>query len=307
MTLDDCEEIFSKALLSKSESEFVYEIDPLWSYYELLSVELGRGSIFWRARPVEEKIYPSVADLKYPPKNAARLNRLNEKGVSCFYAAKNIETALAEIDAQEGQIIQVAGYRILPNSGLRLALIGEYAHVQKAGYISLSGTDPDRTISRLMNSKPIHEALRYLYIDKFFSNILTDENARNEGYLKSRTLGGIIYSKINVDGIAFPSVKDKGGFNVAIKPEGFEEKMHNASCLVIEIMRKRKFGVLEYRLIKSAQRIDDDGSFYWMPEDTPPGIMGVYGMTKDEYEFAIKTPSDKNNLLNITSFYSNRD
>ena len=113
MTLDECEIIFSKALSSKNESEFFYEIDPLRLFYELLSVGLGRGSIFWRARLIKDDIYSSIEELGYPPKESSGLGRLNDKGTSCFYGAKNIETALIEIGAKEGQLIQLAGYRVL--------------------------------------------------------------------------------------------------------------------------------------------------------------------------------------------------
>lgn len=305
MTLDDCEIIFSKALSSKSESEFSYEIERLWPFYELLSIGLGRGSIFWRARLIEDEVYPSVEDLEYPPKEFSGLGRLNDKGSPCFYAAKNIETALIEIGAKEGQLVQLAGFRVLLNCCLRLALIGEYANVQKTGYISFSGSDPDRTISRIINGMPIHKAMRCIYIDKFYSNILADVNAKSENYFKSRALGAIIHYRISADGIAFPSIKDKGGINIAVRPALFDEKMHNVSCLVVKIVRERRYGLLEYKIIKSAKKIDDERKFCWSAGQNPE-IIGIYGMTKNEYEFAMKEPHNKSKLMDLTSFYNQK-
>ena len=42
-----------------------------------------------------------------------------------------IETALAEVDAMEGQLVQLAGFRVKNESPIRLAVIGKYANVQK--------------------------------------------------------------------------------------------------------------------------------------------------------------------------------
>ena len=302
MTLDDCETVFSKVQSCKNESVFSYEIDLLWRYYELLSVGIGRGSIFWRARLINDEIFPLVKDLEYPTKDLSNSGRLNDKGSPCFYAAKNIETALIEIGAKEGQLVQIAGFRIIPNCQLMLALVGEYANVQKTGYMSFSGSDPDRTISKIINNMPIPTALRCIYIDKFYSNILADVNAKNDNYFKSRALGAIIHSRIKADGIAFPSIKDKGGFNIAINPTKFDKKMHNVSCLVVKVIKKRKFGLLEYKIIKSAKYTDTDGKFCWSDQQHP-SIIGIYGMTKDEYDFVMKTPHDKNNLMNLSSFH----
>lgn len=303
MNLDDCEKIFSNTLASKTESEFAFEINPIWDKYEILSLGFGRGSIYWRARLVEDEIYTNIDELKYPSKEKAKLGRLNEIGKPCFYAATTRETALAEVDAQEDQLIQMAGYRVPLESCLQLALVGEYSNVQKTGYISMTGSDPDRTISKLLNEKSLSEGIRCVYIDRFLSEILADVDAKNDNYLKSRTLAELIYSKVDADGIAFPSVKDKGGFNIAVKPDSYEKNLHNVACLIVKVKRKRKYGILEYEVVKSAQTIDDNGDFVWMPKDSPYE-MGIYGMTKHEYEFAMKSPHDKNNLMNVTSFYS---
>jgi len=304
MKLDVCDRIFSNALACKSESEFCYEIERLWPFYKLLSVGLKRGSIFWRARLIKGDFYPSVAQLKYPSKEIADIGRLNDKGVPCFYAAKNMETSLIEIGATEGQFVQLAGFRLFLDSSLRLALIGEYANVQKTGYISFSGTDPDGTIRKMLNKMPMHEAIRSIYIDKFFSGILASVDAQNENYFKSRALGATIHLRISTDGIAFPSVRDYGGFNVAIKPESFDEKMHNVCCLVVKVGKLRKYGLLEYEIVRSVQQIDDAGKFYWSTEQNPK-IVGIYGMTREEYEFAKKLPQ-RNDLTDLTTFYSQR-
>ena len=129
---------------------------------------------------------------------------------------------------------------------------------------------------------------------------MSDVNAKSENYFKTRALGATIHSKISADGIAFPSTKDKGGFNIAIKATPFDEKMHNVSCLVVEIVRERRYGLLEYKILKSAQKIDEEKNFCWSASQNPK-LTGIYGMTKDEYEFGMKSSHNKSTLMDMTS------
>ena len=163
MTLDECETIFDKALASTTEAEFCYLIEPLFTEYEILSLELGRGSIFWRARLILDGPYTSLSEMDYPPAEYAKVGRLNEIGTPCFYISAQMETALAEVEAKEGQRVQVAGFRILNEAPIFLAVIGEYSNVQKCGYMHFVGKDPDMTLSKILNSIPRQDALKKIY------------------------------------------------------------------------------------------------------------------------------------------------
>ncbi|MBL7251485.1 RES family NAD+ phosphorylase [Alloalcanivorax marinus] len=305
MTLDDCEEIFQQALSSESEAAFCYAVDPLFNEYEVLSLQLGRGSMFWRARIVESEIYPNISDLHYPPARFARQGRLNDLGSPCLYVATKEETALVEVGARGGQLVQLAGFRIKRDSPIRMAVIGEYANTQKNGYMHFVGSDPDMTIAKILNSMPRQEALKKIYIDKFFANVLADPDATNNGYLFSRALGKAIYSRISAEAIVFPSVKDRGGFNIAVQAEPSEKSFHNVSCLVVRIGKPRKYGLIEFAIVKSAERLDDDWNFVWREEGNP-AVIGMYNMSKEEFDMVSCDPDEKNNLLNMLNAHTKR-
>jgi hypothetical protein len=298
MTLDDCEKIFHQALSSVSESSFCYAIEPLLAEYEILSLEYGRGSIFWRARLIDGEIYKNIADLDYPPPMLARQGRLNNAGEPCFYIAACKETALAEVGATEGQLVQIAGFRINNDSLIRLAVIGEYANVQKNGYMHFAGKDPDMAITKTLNYMPRQTALKKIYIDKFFASILADPDASANGYMFSRALARSIYSRIGAEGIIFPSVKDRGGFNIAVQAEPSDNSFHNVCCLVVRMGVPRRFGLMDFTTIKSAEHLDDDWNFVWL-EGEDSEIIGMYNMSKEELELAAHNPSDRNNLLHM--------
>lgn len=283
MNTEECEKLFSKAMKSSSETEFFHSIDPLFSEYGILSIELGRGSTFWRARKINDEIYPNIDDLNYPPPEIVNIGRLNDKGIPFFYASADIETALAEVDPEEGQLVQLAGFKIKNEFPLILAVIGEYSNVQKNGYMHFFGKDPDRTISNMLNRLPRNEAIKKIYIDRFFAHVLRDVNAHSNNYQFSRALSRAILSKNHADGIVFPSVKDRGGFNLGIKSEPSDKCLHNVSCLVAKVNAKREFGLIDYEIINSATRLDKSGNFIW-PEKYVPESIGFYNISKDEVD-----------------------
>lgn len=285
MNLDQCEAIFDRALSSRNEAEFCHHIAPLFDVYEILSVGMGRGSnTFWRARATEGDPWPSLKDMDYPPANKARVGRLNDAGSPCFYSAGRIETALLEIEAQEGQLIQLAGFKIAPDEIVQFILIGEYTYVHKTGYVRLTGVDPDGTIKRIINSMSPENAIATIYIDRFFANILSDPHARHSGYMLSRALGAELQSRIkSADGIAFPSVRDPGGFNYAVRPEPSDRVFRNVACAIASIGRNRRYNLIEHEVIGCADGLDDEENFVWA-DPYQPRTLGMYAMTKDEYE-----------------------
>lgn len=305
MDLDNCDLIFDSALLSKGEAEFCHRIDPLFSNYEIVSVGLGRANIFWRARNVEGDLWSNVCDLDYPPPEKARRGRVNDVGSPCFYVAKGIQTALLEIEAKEGQLIQVGGFRVLENEVLRLIVVGEYANVQKNGYMHFSGTDPGRTIQKILNQKD-KKALSLLYVDKFLASVIGDPLARDSHYTFSRALGALLHSKVEADGILFPSVRDLGGFNLAVRPEPSDRVFHNVACVLVKVGKRRRFGVLDYEIVSSAIRIDDQLNFIW-PNQYQSGQLNIYGLNKQEYDFAGRRAEDKDAMFELLSMHSPRN
>lgn len=304
MNLDECDKIFKLATASRTEAEFCHHITPLFNTYDTLSIGLGRGNIFWRARPIEKSPWPNVYDLDYPPPQIAKRGRLNDKGSPCFYISQGIETALQEIEATEGQIIQVAGFRVLSDQILRLIIIGEYSHVQKRGFMNFTGTDPDRAISNLINNQ-LKNPLSLLYIDRFLSNIIGDPNARKTDYIFSRALGEFLHSQVEADGIAFPSTRDPGGFNLAVKPAPSDRLLHNVACLLVKVGKRRNFNVLDHKIINSAIKIDDELNFIW-PEKYQDGQLNVYGMTKEEYDF-FRNRTKKCDIYDMLSMHSSQN
>jgi len=285
VNLDQCEAIFDRALASRNEAEFCHHITPLFDVYEILSFGFGRGSnTFWRARLTEAGPWACLKDMGYPPAEKARTGRLNDAGAPCFYLAGRVETALLEVEAQEGQLIQLAAFKIDSEEMVSLILVGEYTYVHKTGYVRLTGVDPAGTITSILNGMSPENAVVTIYIDRFFASILSDPHARESGYMFSRALGAALHSRIkDADGIAFPSVRDSGGFNYAILPEPSDRVFQNVACALARIGKLRRYGLVEYTFAGCADSLGVEDSFIWA-DPYQPNTLGMYGMTKDEFE-----------------------
>src|SRR5262249_22041597 len=78
---------------------------------------------------------------------------------------------------------------------------------------------------------------------------------------------------------------------------------HNVSCLVVEMGKPRRFGMIEFSTLKSAERIDDSGRFVW-PENRAPETIGIYNLSKEEFEAASRGTDDKNRLLDMLHLHT---
>lgn len=145
---------------------------------------------------------------------------------------------------------------------------------------------------------PRQEALKKLYIDKFFASVLADPDASANGYMFSRALAKTIYSRVGAEGIVFPSAKDRGGFNIAVQAAPSDRSFLNVCCLVVRMGKPRKFGLIEFTIAKSAEQLDGNWNFIWL-EGANSETVGMYNISNEEFEMASRNPNDRNNLLNM--------
>lgn len=107
---------------------------PILSAYRPVSHSPHQSSIWWRARKCEgNKRFENLHDLIYPPADKVTFGRANLPNKPAMYASWNTATAVAEVAAQPGDLIQVIGIRrqrLKPFSSL---LIGEMQSVYNSG------------------------------------------------------------------------------------------------------------------------------------------------------------------------------
>lgn len=285
MTLDECDKAFARIRSTTLPAEVCHALEPIFDYYEVMNIELGRDSVFWRARLAEANPFGSLNEMTYPPAPYAKLGRLNDDKSPCLYAATREETALLEIGAAQDTYVQLIGFKVKPNAAIRVALIGELLHVYKTGYPRLTGTDPGRTFHRYLNDKGWERGRRLLYLDAFLAELLGDPEAKNQDYARTRALASMVYRRKEIEGIVFPSVPAPLGMNLALKPDSTDKNLQPVCCLHARITRTRQFGFIEFQVIHQAERMDFEGEFTWTKSEDS-STRRFFNLTKEEYEEA---------------------
>ncbi|MEN3156769.1 RES family NAD+ phosphorylase [Alkalimonas sp. NCh-2] len=260
---------FRKDLSSADSPE---AIEKLLSWY--IESFGGLNFKFGYDRPIiRARLCPSiegfshVSELHSPPPEVTSIGRMNEKGSPMFYASYHIGTALAEINAKEGDIVQIGQFQ-LPNqsgSGIRCLAIGEiYNAYHGTSTISQELFYEIRKLIDKLGKNDIRGLISYLYMDALSAELLNDLSASEKNYIYSRTLSRLLLERHpEIDGLIFPSAKIKGTSNISLRPESVLKKAKVASSQVIEITKLYPYGLYDFKIVKQAKGENYDGKIIW--------------------------------------------
>ncbi|MDZ4298989.1 MAG: RES family NAD+ phosphorylase [Moraxellaceae bacterium] len=248
------------------------EIEKLLSWYirffDGLNFEFGYDRPIIRARlcPSTDG-FSHIGELHSPPPKVTSIGRMNEKGNPMFYASYHIGTALAEINAKEGDFVQVAQFQ-LPNKSdcrVRCLAIGEvYNAYHGISTIAQSMFDEIRQLIDRLSKNNIRVLLSYLYMDALSAELLNDILASKKDYIYSRTLSRLLLDKYpQIDGLIFPSAKIKGTANITLRPESVLKKAQVVSSQVIKITKLYPYGLCDFEVVKQAKGESADGRIFW--------------------------------------------
>lgn len=305
MTLDRCDELFEVVRKSNDVDRIAAAYRELFSFYPLISYEIGRGSVYWRGRISESSGFRLASELGCPPVPFCKAGRLNHYGAPCLYAATRRTTVFTELHAEPGDCVHVVGIRFLNEKPVRLIAIGDLFHVYKTGYARSLGSAPGKALSKMLNQTDRSLATRILYVDAFLSQVLSDQHARDKDYLPTRVLAEVAYQKAGAKGMFYPSVQDHIGMNMSMSKESYESCAHITMSQVVRITRKHDFGFFDVQPLKHATGISDAGEFTW-GDAASDFHANFFNLTKEEAEFASRRDSeDPNTMLDLMSLSKN--
>jgi hypothetical protein len=301
MTIDECDALFADIRAATSLTLLTGQFGRLLDAgYAVYRIGLGRGAMFWRARPCGPDGYPNVRDVTYPPAHRAALNRVSAENEPRFYAAARRETALLEqTNCERGQHFHLLGTWVKNGHQIRVLVLGELHHVYKLGYFRAFGGDPG--VGRQLNALPRDQGLKAVYIDAFLGSILSDPKARDSDYVRSRALLSVIASRYPVDAVFYPSAKDPLGTNLVITPEAVEQQMVYCASRVARVERRLEFGIIESTLVRQADGIGPSGEFQWN-EHADPAREYFFGLTREEYEFSLRNADNRSAIMDLKAF-----
>lgn len=260
---------FRNDFLNTIEPEKVHKLLRWYlESYGGINFKFGYDRPIFRARKcITEHGYNNISEIYPPPLGKCKTGRMNEEGQAIFYGAFSIGTALAEINAQEGDYVQIANF-LLPEkgeAGIRCFAIGEVYNVYHGiNSISVDFFNEIRGFIDKIGKDKTRDLLTYLYMDAFSAEILNSTQASKINYIHSRVFSRLLLEKHpDVDGLIYPSSKIKGTTNIVLRPEILKSKMQLVSNVVMKIIKVYPYGIVDFKLIKIAKGHTLDGSIVW--------------------------------------------
>jgi hypothetical protein len=203
----------------KTPAEKRVFIQLLVASHPILNLEWGPGHHFCRARRLSDDEVPPahVEGIVRRSEPEPRQGRANPSGFPVVYLADRRETAFREVRAEVHRTV-MAEFTILENRSIRVAPIGEMSQIQRSGRGWLLGHE-STIISGMLNACSPDEAKSLLITDTFLFDCLTNSE---DDYDVSSMVAMCIFEKMSVvTAIAYPSRRQRGAINFAVRRDGF--------------------------------------------------------------------------------------
>lgn len=244
-----------------SVEEALYE---LVEYYDPLNYTINYGFPLWRGRECEHANgFKSISEVHYPPAAKAKVGRINDPGLPLLYTSFTQLTALSEIRAETGDIVQVVGYDMHSDYPIRSLTLGEFANVHLRGQGNLPSFVGDK-INNILLKMDFEPGLSFIFLDSFLAALMSNQEAESMNYVHCRTLARILFGKYpNVSAIHYPSVIRSGAMNLAIKPNVADSALSVAGTTVLKINEKFDYGLYRFSILRNSTRFSENGSILW--------------------------------------------
>lgn len=217
MPLNELLERIEKFHTSSLNEKYAF-ISELIDIYPILNYPFPEEKTFRRIRKIKVDEYPSnVQDLLWRGGGIASIGRANPEGFPVLYVADKMDTALKETRVEDDCVL-LSELKIRKGSICRLATIGEFMHTQRTGLGYLLGQSAG-FIKEILDKSSYDGARSLLIMDAFLYECLLKDD---EKYLISSFVAKCIFEKNeNVSAVAYPSVRQHGAVNFAIRTDHF--------------------------------------------------------------------------------------
>ena len=305
------DDVVQRIKAASTNKERLDEIsDTLIRHQPLLNYHFGRGSVYWRGRPVDSEAgFKNAREVGPPPSTATEAGRLNDPAEPILYASTRTHTVFNELQLKGGDYVHLIGVRIRPKVAFHIMAVGELFHVFKTGRSRILGDKIAAELNRMLNDTDPDLGRRLVYVDALLDSYLADPNARDYDYLHSRAIARAIFRKVDlIEAFFYPSICQESGMNLAVRCETYKRKMHIASSQVVKIIRYREnLGLFDYEICRHATRVNEDGNFQWLEgeRDVSDRVV-LFELTDEEEKFceAKNNELTGNDYLDIVKLYS---
>lgn len=243
-------------------------IERLVGVHPTMNVDWGGEWRYRRARKLDPGQKPETVDELIWRKDApAALGRANPAGFQVLYLADRQDTGLREVRIEDSLAV-VADFRIQASRSVRVAPIGELTYVQRTGRGPFAGETSHR-LSAMLNACAADDARSMLITDAFLLDCLV-------GHDDYETTSHVVLSIFNkmpaITAVAYPSVRQLGGINFAVRTEGFWD---NWALWSVRYGRARHMaqGYYQFSDTEAVDGIYESGRLRWVPMENPEATL----------------------------------
>lgn len=247
--------------------------------------ELYRARVFQDGKKMVKAMNRPDKRLGAPPSRYASPGRMNASGISVFYGADSVSTALAEVRPPVGSYVATARFKIIrPIKLLDLRALGV---VHETGSVF----DPNYA----------HRLGRMIFLHKLTRRIIQPvmPDDQEVEHLSTQAIADFLAteSSLHLDGILFPSVQAGDGLNVVL--------FHKASrCKEIDIPEGVKFDISTYNMFEDFTE-PEFTVIEWVPLEEESFVKKVSNHDNREETLSVDIESVRGNRITNVKVGSN--
>lgn len=158
-------------------------------HYRISPVLYDHRQICYRARRCKnEKAWPNINDCLNPQNGSPEYGRASLPNQSVLYSSWNMHTALDEINAQAGDVVQVVGFNVVPGNQVLLQKVGDIERFQNSGRC-LFDDPPGQNIMKQFQITDPETYRASLLIDSLLAELFSKSTARDHEYMITAHFG----------------------------------------------------------------------------------------------------------------------
>ena len=178
-----------------------------------------------------------------------KYGRCNTKENSAYYAALDIETALLELNAKEGELYQVLEMSPKKDAQFDTVIVGwlDYyrRHNSSPPLLAELNDNQAKAARELMTKIAPEDATKQIVFDAFIADQFRKIVQHDKGYRATALYSSLLLESGRFEQILYPSVANFGGWNVAIRPELVTEYLEVSSVHLIRVDKVLGYGMYD--------------------------------------------------------------
>lgn len=237
------------------------KLKQLLSLYKAVGVTRSVGQTWFRARVANEQDgFANVSEMIYRPEGSSFYGRASMPNTPVLYASWNIMTALEEVRAQPGDLVQLISLRVRNGIEFPCDIVGELCSIYNSGGSLINSRSLEKTLRNQIDSLD-YALYPHVFIDAFLAEQFSRKADHHTEYKLTATYANKVLAANR--GLMYPSVQAAHGVNLAIAAADFDKYFEVMTADLVKIEQYFGYGLYGLKLLKRTNTFAADGTFLW--------------------------------------------